>query len=270
MSPDHGPTPKVLKGTLREIVERVAEEEGFKVETLPSEYEPFYTQVLPTGHRCVDGRAVKPEMGARSDPEFGAEQYKGMQLSGGSLGVVNAVRLVSALDEKQAREVVKAAADQLRQRLGDHIDDKHGHLDGPQLKERFEGCGNQDAIAAGKLPMYKGIEIDVADRMRWLEESGGVVAVLTGDHQEQLAAVNLVPETTFDTCQAVSEGKSTFNADLPEVWQFAGAMYEQLPDSARQEWSQEEFQQAIVEAVMRDYLQTLKALGALRTVYIRE
>ena len=57
--------PEVLKENLREIVKEVAGEEGFKVKELAAEYGVFYTQVQTTGHRCVDGRAVNPRMGAR-------------------------------------------------------------------------------------------------------------------------------------------------------------------------------------------------------------
>lgn len=252
------------------IVKNVSQQEGFEVKPLEEKYAKHYTQIKNTGHRCVDGRAVLEQYQDGSKTPWKNEDYLGAQLPGGTFGLISTLRVVAGIDEVRAREAVMSVCNSLDQKMGDHIDDEHGHTQSKQeLDSRFKGCGNQDASGDGKIPMYAGFMTEelVKDRFEWLRENGGSVPALTGEHNEHLAAINLKPETTFNTPQAVESDESVFNADLPYVWNLAGEMYTQLVGS---QMTQEEFQTKVVEAVVRDYAQTLVALGGQKEFYIRE
>ncbi|MEA3355636.1 MAG: hypothetical protein U9Q63_04120, partial [Patescibacteria group bacterium] len=198
--------------------------------------------------------------------------YKGRQLPGGSNGIAGALRVVTGINEDEAWKVIIKAYEVNEARLGNHNDDNHGALvDFEEIKSQEEGCGNQDKIVDNELLMYKDLGVDSgvrAERIEIIKRHGGSFPALTGKHEEKAVAVNLVMGKTFDTTKAVGEEESVFNADLWAAMEVGEWLYKELSDEQRGDLSKEEFVKDITKAVLRDYLQTAKALGAEKTLSV--
>lgn len=250
------------------LVKEVAEEESFTVERLDERYNKYYLPATKNGHRCVDGRCVLESYGDGSPTGYKNTDYRGDQFPGGTFGIIGALRVTTSLDEVEAREVVKKVCKEQGIQMGDHIDDGHGKIKTKEeLEKRTRGCGNQDAAGDGKIPMYAGLvnrEV-IENRFTWLKENGGAVPVLTGEHREHLAAINLVKGQTFNTSEVVGHKvESIFNSDLMAVYELAGNIFERLASQGIQHQGpvgKKDFQKAMVKEVVRDYMQTLVALG---------
>lgn len=263
MSNEEIPFQKRLLGFVKEV----AQEEGFQIERLDQKYNQYYVSSKKDGHRCVDGRGILETYGDGSLTGYKNEGYSGDQFPGATLGIIEATRVVGGLDEETTRQVVKKTCDTNGIKMGGHIDDAQGEITTrEELEARTRGCGNQDAAAEGRIPMYIGlVDRDVIDdRFVWLKENRGVVAILAGGHEEKLAAVNLETEKTFDTLEAVKDNESIFNADLVAAHELGGQIFDELMISGiphQGSADREIFQRELVSEVIRDYMQTLVALG---------
>lgn len=198
----------VLSNQLLTLVKQTAQEEGFETGNLEEKYHQYYVSSLKNGHRCVDGRAVLETYEDGQPTDYKNENNLGDQFPGGTFGIIGALRVVAKLDENKAREVVKKVCDNQGIRMGDHIDDGHGQIKiKEELEQRTKGCGNQDAAGDGKIPMYADLvnEEIIKDRFAWLRTNNGAVPVLTGEHEEKLATVNLEAGKTFNTSKAVGK-----------------------------------------------------------------
>lgn len=262
-----------LNQRLQEIIDIVAQKEGFQVEILPEEYIAYYVGVNNgSGHRCVDGRAVLEQAGEEATG-FSNEAYNGAQFPGGTCGVIGAIRVVLDMSETEARSLAKGTCDKHGISMGDHTDDDHGRITNlAELVIRTAGCGNQDAGEMGRIPMYEEIYYDglVADRITWLRENGGSVPPLSGNHFENLPAINLDPNITFGNRGAVLEGKSVFNLDLATLYNLAGLLYDDRNAQENDVDGRSDFQDAIAHEVVRDYFQTLTALDGGNKVFVKE
>ena len=261
-----------LSKQLLTLVKQVAQEEKFETGDLEEKYHHYYIPSLKNGHRCVDGRAVLEVYKGGESTGYKNENNLGDQFPGGTFGIIGALRMVVKLNENKTREVVKKVCDQNNIRMGDHIDDGHGQIKTKEeLEQRVRGCGNQDAAGDGKIPMYADLvdENTIKDRFSWLRANNGAVPVLTGEHEEKLAAVNLEAGKTFNTSKAVSKGKSIFNADLVTAHELGGYIFDELTEIQHQGPVEKQvFQKAFVKEVVRDYMQTLVALGGGKKMYI--
>jgi len=277
-------TPEVMRSTQPEIIiqdeqqqrlfqqaEKTLRQEGFERTPLEEKIESFFTSDNNAGVRCVDGRGRLLKFSDGTPIEY-TGTYLGPQLPGGVNSIIGVTRLLTSVVENEAQELTLRALQGLGIKPGNHIDDAHGTIQTQEeLETRTSGCGNQDQIAKGGLPMYKGTVTasDVISRVKWLRDIGGSLPVLTGDHQERAATLNLVSETTFNTQKAVTDGSSIFNADLPIIPSFAKAVFDQLPTQRQKGRSRGLFADQMVEEVVRDYAQTLIALNGPRTMQIR-
>lgn len=256
---------------LLRLVQEVAQEEGFGVEILASPYAGYYTSTDNSGHRCIDGRAVRMAFAGRAQASEAA--YLGSQFPGGTLGLLDVLRASTGFTEAVARDIITSVCMKNNARMGGHIDNEHGHIQDTEiLTQRNEGCGNQGKAASGGIELLKGlIDTDgINARYEWLRSQGAAIAVLAGEHQERLAAINLEQGITFDTSRAVTEENSIFNLDLPAAQEMAGYIYDEI--SARGigtalEMNRQEFTELYVKNMVKDFLQTIKALTNLQTVH---
>ncbi len=254
------------KNILLEIIKKVIQETGFNEILFPPELEPYYVE-LASKHpdRCVDGRKALEKF---------AERYKGAQLAGGSLGMVDVLRIIMPhITEEKIRKIIEKTYSDNGLVIGAHIDDKHGEIkDSDELNNRTEGCGNQMVVANGKVDVASELKVTpelVKGRITWVRslEDKGVVVTLTGHHQEKVAVVNFISGTTFDTQNA--ENSEAFNMDLATVYDRAGLIFETLELEHEDLGNKENFQEVFTKVAFTDYLQTLSALGAPKTVAIR-
>jgi hypothetical protein len=252
---------------LERLIRKVANEEGFEVEPLPSKNLANFRQARkdsPT--RCVDERPVVEEVKGRRTG-FSNATYDGIQIPGATPGALDILKKTIGIPEQEAREVIARVSYTDGFRMGAHIDDKHGQIDSPEeLLKRKRGCGDQLKKMEGKLPMYKGTNPnDLETRLDWLKSHNAPVIPLSGAHEAQLANINLNPETTYDNLQGKHKGQSMFNCDLGAVaGPLANSIHHVLEETGRnkQGMGKEELREAIAETTARNYLQTLKALGA--------
>lgn len=268
-----------LQRHLRKLVDLVVEEEGFSVEKLPTKFEQYYFLTdSSSGRRCVDGRKPRETYSNGSVikfTEYADNLYNGSQFAGGSNGELGALMVVTELKEGVAKSVIFKACQNNNVRLGNHNDDNHGEIkDKIALGDRKNGCGKEDKQAEGKLLMYKNIETgeDVKEsRIQWIKKNDGLYPALTGSHNESKdgAGINFKKRTTFNTKQAVDEENSIFNLDVREMYEFAPQIYEELSENIKKEMSMKDFRDEMVKAVVKDYLQTLGALGGPNVVWIR-
>jgi len=263
----------IILEELTGLVKLVVEEEGFKTEILPNDFEKYYVSIdHQSGRRCVDGRQPITEY-QNEATEYADNNYTGGQFAGGSNGELGALRVVTGLGEDEARGVLTRVCSKRGIRLGNHNDDGHGEIkEKEELSNRTKGCGNQDKLAEGELPMYEDLGINKAiqiARIDWIKEQGGLFPALAGSHEEKGTGINLAGGTTFDTKTAVNEESSIFNLDVRQMYEFAPDIYEELPDEVKRQIKTEDFRKQMVKAVVRDYLQTLKALGGSEIVWLK-
>lgn len=239
---------------LKSILVQVAQEEGFTLNPIEPEYNQYYIRVDQTqGDRCVDDRSMLKIPGY----PYSEGKYTGIMLPGGTLGLIDALRYSAKISESEARQKIGKTYQQNSWRIGGHIDDEHGHIkDVEVLKTRNNGCGDQDKKRTGKIPMFKDIisPSEVDSRFVWIRENGFLPA-LGGEHTASAAAVNLIPDTTYNNQAAVPADRAVFNADLWAMAQRAGKLNQS-----------EDF----IKAVIRNYCQTLKALTPIKELQLRE
>jgi len=256
-------TKKLLKKLQRVVKELNSNNKfNFQIQSIEEKFKKYYIPVdRKQGDRCVDDRADKPF----AKYPYDQGKYNGRQFAGGTFGIIGALRATTEINENDARDLVKEIYDQQGWKIGDHIDDEHGQITDPkQLQQRNKGCGNQDAIKKGDVPMYAFVTAgEVKDRFKWIRNINGYLPVLTGGHEAQGAAVNLTKGTTFGTVQAVDENQSLFNLDLAEAYQIAEVFSSEVKKTEQQ------FIEDFTEAVITDYLQTLAALNGPTQIQYR-
>jgi hypothetical protein len=260
---------QALQAYLLEHLQTVTEAEGFSVTELGKQFKEYYTSVDRTqGDRCVDGRTPKKVDGY----DFADGSFNGRQFAGGTFGIIGALRSTTDRNEDEARAFVKRVYEKNGWRIGDHIDDDHGSINDTEiLKTRNMGCGNQDKIREGAIPMYAEGQVgvtpeEVDDRFTWLRKINGYLPVLKGEHEEKGAAVNLFLGKTFNTEKAVEQNKSIFNLDLAEAHYIAQTFYKEMESNSDGAGAKDQFVQDFINAVIRDYLQTLAALTEGREI----
>ena len=263
-----------VQKNLLEIVSLVAKEEGFTIESLEQRFSKYYVPVdNKSGRRCVDGRKPLEFYGDGKVTDYKDNSYTGSQLAGGSAGEVSALRLVTGLSENEAQEVVMTTDYKQGFRLGNHNDNKHGKITSElELSQRIDGCGDQDKSSQGALPMYESLKLDQEvkqARVNWIKEKGGLYLTLGGSHEEKAAVINLTDGITFDTKQAVLAEESVFNQDVREAWKLAPELFQELPLEVKEKIKEADFQYQMTEALIRNYLQTLKALNGPNKLQIK-
>jgi hypothetical protein len=259
-----------LQRYLLELINEVATEEGFKVETLPAEFEPYYEVKLnpQAPDRCIDGR--KPHNSCKGE-------YDGAQLPGGTVGLLDEVKAAELLSESEARDLVGRTYRRHGFTLGIHSDDHHCEITDPVELEKYEeGCGNQKKKAEGKIPMINDVSDElVRDRQKWVIDNGGQKIPLTDKHCESCGAINLVPGTTFNTSRAAVEEHAIFNADVAELYMRAGLMFDTAGEEGMETIKakigddRQKFQDDVTCALVRDYLQTARVLAGADTIHVR-
>ncbi len=182
---------------------------------------------LNNAPRCVDGR-----------PDYSIED-KGLQMLGGSLHPV----VLWLLEQKRPinQETVSRSLEILKDNklaLGDHRD-THTH-DGhdacgcgfadrlpdivkmaqdqrEEITNRLKNLGikgiekSYDVIS--NYPLDK-IQAKGEDLLSQIEDKGGTIETLDGEHKEQIAFVNLEEDSTLDTNGLNRDRKQAFNLDL--------------------------------------------------------
>ncbi len=122
--------------------------------------------------------------------------------------------------------------------------------------------------------MFKSLNHDetlILDRINWLMKQGGAVIELTGEHQEKGAAVNLVFNTTYDTLKAAKTDQALFNCDIWAAYEIAGFLHDELKAENFDHQGPKDkqvFQTTFTQELLRNYLQTLKALGQDTKIYL--
>jgi len=252
------------RSLLLRFVKEIGEEQGFEVTLLESSFKEYFVLSQNQPDRCVDGRK-RLIIKKRNITE---KNYKGIQIPGASLGILDSLIVVTKLDENISRDVLLNTYKNNGILVGAHIDDEHGHIvDTALLIDRYLGCGNQKVLMEGKLAVFEGMKVDeglIRERFGWVRNNGSVIA-LTGEHKEKTAVVNLVRGTTFDTESGVENNSSVFNCDLAEVYFRAGLLFDYLKNVNIKHKGPDEkdnFQEKFTKAILIDYLQTLSALGA--------
>lgn len=262
--------------SLFSFLNQVAQEEGFAVnEERRAEFIHFYHDADETqGDRCVDDRTPKLEFTAGQYP-YASGEYTGIQLPGGTFGIIDSLRyVVRSLSDEQARVLIYAVYQSNHWRFGDHIDDDHGQItDALSLQSRNLGCGDQDKKREGMIPMFQGLvqPEDVDGRFAYIREIGGYLPVLTGGHHPQAALVNLQREKTYNNQEASVKDKMAFNLDLWALEKRARAIYQALTEAKflnSTEVLLKQFTEDFIKAVLRNYLQTLSALGQRKEIVL--
>lgn len=175
--------------------------------------------------RCVDGR-----------PDF-EKTEKGPQMLGGSLhpyvikslygnGLISELTLQEILDELEQRDFnlgghrdnrcdgVKCGCG-FADRLPDIIRTTQTHRS--EITERLSALGITNIDPAyDKVSNYNldNITVTGENLIKPIESKKGTIENLNGLHEEQVAFVNLRPNTTLDTNNLNREGKQAFNLDL--------------------------------------------------------
>lgn len=266
---------KFLELPLLERIKIIAEELEFSFrETIDDKYENFIKANLTQGDRCVDDRAVCQLEGY----PYADGEYTGMQIAGGTFGLIDCLRYVAKdslnqeLGEHEARNLIVKVYNEKDWKIGDHIDDDHGQMtDIDQLKTRKKGCGDQDKKRAGKVLMFRDIVTseDIDGRFDWARENNYYLPVLEGGHHAKAALINLVADQTYDNEKAVEDNNHAFNCDLWVVEQRAEALFDALGNKVGNT-SKEEFIAHMENAVLMNYFQTLRALEGPREIQIRQ
>jgi len=258
-----------LRKALLERFQNIAEELGFTSKEMEQKFKKHYADVDKTqGDRCVDDRKTQ----IFENYSYDKGKYNGRQFAGGTFGIIGALRIAAEMNENEARTFVKDVYHQQGWQIGDHIDDEHGHITDPKkLLQRNKGCGNQDKIRDGEIPMYSSIVSpeDVDDRFNWIKDIDGYLPVLTGEHEPQGAGINLVENTTFNTNKAVKNQESIFNLDLAEAHHIGQVFYNEMDEEFKQKTEKGDFVNSFVDATIRDYLETLSALCDIREIQYR-
>lgn len=249
-------------------LQQLADELGFTVKEMKSNLSNHYIPVDSSqGDRCVDDRRDKPI----DNYPYDQGEYNGRQFPGGTFGIIGALRVVTGMKEKEAQDLVVRAYRKRGWKIGDHIDDEHGQItDLEKLEKRTKGCGNQDAIRAGKVGIYSFVAPEEVDsRFELIKRERGYLPVLTGEHEAVGAGINLKKGTTFNPKSAVPKKESIFNLDLLEVEGVAKELWQELDSRQKQDQTEESFVSSFLRTVIKDYLQTLAALNGPREIQYR-
>lgn len=92
-----------------------------------------------------------------------------------------------------------------------------------EITKRFTPIYNEYGLNLSRLPSvfdkiknYGTTYINITGEplVHAIEQTGAVVETVQGDHVEEVAYINLKPQTTFDTKAANAEGQQGFNLDL--------------------------------------------------------
>lgn len=189
-------------------------------------------KILPTAltmaSRCVDGR-----------PDF-SKTDKGPQMLGGSLHPI----VLKALEQRESisQKFVSSSLTVLKNEpyrygIGDHRDNHHHEANScgcgfaDRLPEIIKKAQEQEIEITNRLKnlgienikqTYETINDYLLDKIKdtgetlvsQIENNGGTIENLSGDHNEQAAFVNLKTNTTLDTNRLNKNGEQAFNLDL--------------------------------------------------------
>jgi len=259
---------------LMKCLEEVAQEENFPLIDLEEKYKPYFVSFESSdGDRCVDDRYILTGLSEQYPYDKTQNSgYKGIALPGGTFGFIDALRYVTEMREDEAQNLVMQVYQENKWLIGDHIDDEHGQISDPEiLKQRNQGCGDQDKKRAGLIPMLKDIVTsdDVDSRFIWIRNKG-FLPVLAGEHRAKIAIVNLKEGETYCNEKAVKDDNYAFNFDLAEVEKRAAVFGQALEDQDKLSGEKNQFIEEIVRAVLRNYFQTLKALNGPAEIQVRK
>lgn len=171
--------------------------------------------------RCVDGRRAEVYL-EWSDTEStwivghrgpNAHAELGPQFLGGALVFVKALEAVEGWEREQAFDLVNKAFAEVGLKPQLHVDDKHGdHNFGAMADEELVELVDGHHTGCGYAKYAWGEEADTV--IQEAKDHHWRVQMLTGEHSEKGAILNLVEGTTFDTSTAVSNEVSHFNTDV--------------------------------------------------------
>ncbi len=255
------------------LLQEVLKEEEFSLFSLKEieqRYAQYYIKVDPTqGDRCVDDRFILENLGEEYSYDKG--KYTGRQFPGGTFGIIGVLRVLTGLNEEQVRKLVLQVYEENGWQIGDHIDDDHNQITDVEILDlRNRGCGHEDKIREGALPLYQKIVTsqEVDKRFEWIRKQGGYLPVLTGNHLAEAAGVNLIANETFGNKEAVSNKDHFFNCDLATVAEVAQKLYQPISNESWFSGDKQIFVDKFIKTVTRDYLQTLAALSEIREIQV--
>ena len=201
-------------------------ETRLETEMIIPEFRKLQTTLIKTP-RCVDGR-----------PDYFIKD-KGPQMLGGSLHpvvlwVLEQGKPINQETVNQALSVLKGEPNNFN--LGDHRDTHHGHDacgcgfadrlpdiikkaqdQREEISNRLKSLGiegiekSYDVIS--KYPLDH-IQAKGEDLLSRIKEKGGTIETLDGEHNEQIAFVNLEENFTLDTNGLNRDKQQAFNLDL--------------------------------------------------------
>jgi hypothetical protein len=254
------------------VLENELNASGFELLILPKIYKRYFIKISRIyADRCVDGRSVVEKDSNGTLTGFSNENYLGPQFPGGTLGILDTTILITKIDEKHARDLLIKAYHTCGFLMGGHIDDDHGKITKKSnLLKRLSGCGNQKSAQQKKIHMLSGIFEQKGlseNRIAWLRKNKAEVPPLAGDHSENLSSISFSIEKVFDTANANLKKRSIFNLDIVHAQVRAAAIYDELNNSQVQ-IVKDKFVEKFTSLVIRNYLQTIVALGGEKSIYL--
>lgn len=157
---------------------------------IAQEFAPFYRTVeVGRDLNCIDPR---PSDGLPNTNKF----------PGATASALDTLKVELQIDENTARGIVEKSGLPIVL----HVDEYHGN----------KGCFYNRMVEEGPAVVLAPEPIPAEERITWAQEQPrGKVLVHRGDHlTAQTALINNDPHKTYDTRQALLNGKVAFNFDL--------------------------------------------------------
>lgn len=165
--------------------------------------ERFFTEANPNRIRCIDERRFSPDS-------------NGIQIQGGTYGLLDALKKILNISEEEARTIIIAKGIPLG---------AHTHVDLAEL-----GCGYAAKVQSDPTSVGAVEAVSAEDRLNWIRANGGEVLVYTDEHDPQLAIINYKYGKTLDTNSAMGNGIGIFNFDAWAVPNLAKKL--DIPDTS--------------------------------------
>lgn len=143
--------------------------------------------------RCVDERQA-------------IDNTNGVEIPGGTYGLIDAIKFLTGRSEEDAWALAFACGIP----LGVHTDEYHGPL----------GCGYAKLVEVNYKAVLAVESVPAILRLGRIEQAGGTVLTLLGDHAPTHAVVNKRYGCSLDPDQAVAEGLGIFNFDKWAAYEF--------------------------------------------------
>lgn len=160
-------------------------------QTTPKELAPaeqYLMRANPNKLRCVDERQAEETV-----------TNDGVAIPGGIYGIIDAIKAINHVDETQAWEQAKRAGIPMDAHM-----DTHHH-------ER--GCGYGKLVEDEPATVDAVESVPAVTRKHTVDQHGGTVITLLGDHCPTEAILNYKDNTTIDTQKALADKRGIFDCD---------------------------------------------------------